>query len=181
MDWSWITARLATGGGISTEQDLQSLITSGVTHIIDCRMAPDPIPQDALFGLRTGATALYPSKNLYLFKVKGVNISYLYNPTEDDGQPKPVSWFKASLDFALSPLANDVLVSQNRARVYAHCDAGHNRGPSTAYCILRALTGMNHDDAKALIELRHLAAIGGIAYANDADRALTELGYLIAY
>ena len=120
--------------------------------MIDCREEQDHLP---------------PSSQL----------RYLFNPTADDGQPKPTSWFKASLMFAEGPLIEAYLMGGHHPKLYVHCAAGINRGPSTAYCILRALTGMAHDDAKALIILHRPIDITGIRYADDADKALQELGY----
>ena len=161
-NFNFITDRLATGGGPVTPDDIQYLIDCGITHIIDCRVAQDPINPDPSLNLKT-----------------------LYNPTEDDGQPKPVGWFFKSLDFALPALIESVtptkpLLARIRQinRIYAHCDAGINRGPSTAYAILRAWTGMSSGDAKALIILHRPQDAVGLRYAPDADLALQQLGFI---
>ena|ERR1700719_1683174 len=143
-NFNFITSRLATGGGPATSQDIADLAASGITHMIDCREGADPV---------------------------ALNLLCLYNPTADDGQPKPVEWFQRSIEFALPALAH------RNAKVYAHCDAGINRGPSTVYAILRAWTGIYHEDARMLIVKHRLIDLIGIRYADDADRALVVLGY----
>ena len=146
MDYSFVTGRLATGGGITTDQDVQALVKAGVTHIIDCRLDFD----DSVL-LRT-----HPS------------LSYLWNGTADDGQPKPPEWFGKSIAFALDAL------SHPKANVYVHCKAGVNRGPSTTYAILRAF-GMAGQLAESLI--RKARPQVGLAYKNDANKAVAILGY----
>jgi hypothetical protein len=41
MDMSWITDRLAVGGGIWTESKMGDVARSGITHIIDMQMEFD--------------------------------------------------------------------------------------------------------------------------------------------
>ncbi len=143
-NFNFITSRLATGGGPATPEDVAELVAVGITHMIDCREKADPVSLDILC---------------------------LYNPTPDDGQPKPVEWFQRSIEFALSALNNP------KNRVYAHCHSGINRGPSTAYAILRAWAGIYHEDARMLIVKRRPIDLIGIRYAGDADKALVVLGY----
>jgi hypothetical protein len=88
----------------------------------------------------------------------GAGCSYLWNPTSDDGQTKQPAWFQRSIEF------------------YCHCSAGINRGPSTAYSILRSL-GFGRDEMLTLIRLKRPATIVGIRYAADADAAIKALGY----
>ena len=144
-DFSFVTGRLATGAAISSPDDVQALKSAGITHIIDCRAEFDDGQLLASSGL-----------------------TYLWNGTDDDGQPKPPAWFAASLAFALPSLA------QPHVKVYAHCAAGVNRGPSTAYAILRA-TGLAADTAAQIIRAARPQV--GLRYAGDADTAVTALGY----
>jgi dual specificity phosphatase 3 len=144
-DFNFVTDRLATGGAVSTPADVQQLIDAGITHVIDCRAEFDDGP---------------------LFSKTGV--AYLYNGTMDDGQHKDPIWFAKSLVFAMPALA------QPKIKVYAHCAAGVNRGPSTCYAILRAL-GFNPVGAEAII--RAVRPQVGLAYKHDADAAIPILGY----
>lgn len=87
---------------------------------------------------------------------------YLYNPTADDGSHKPPEWFLRSWDFASPLLAAG-------GKVYCHCTSGINRGPSTAYFIIRK-SGTSEAAAVALFaKHRPQARIG---YRADAEEAL---------
>jgi protein-tyrosine phosphatase len=144
-DFNFVTDRLATGAAISGPADVQALITAGITHVIDCRAELD----DGPFFSKTG-------------------VAYLYNGVKDDGQPKAPEWFAKSLAFGLPALG------QPKFKVYAHCAAGVNRGPSTCYAILRAL-GFNSQLAEQVI--RSARPQVGLAYKHDADLAIPILGY----
>lgn len=144
-DFSFVTARLATGGAISDASDVLALRNAGISHVIDCRFEFDDGPLLASAGLR-----------------------YLYNPAQDDGQPKSPSWFGTSLSFALPALSQPV------TRVYAHCAAGVNRGPSTVLAILLAY-GLSLDFAEQLI--RSARPQVQLAYKADAVAAVSVLGY----
>lgn len=145
-DFSFFTGRLATGAAVNDEADVVSLIQGGVTHVIDCRSEFDDAP---------------------LF-VAHPEIHYLWNGTNDDGQRKPPEWFQKSIEFALDAL------SKPYTKVYAHCAAGINRGPSTAYAILLA-TGLDSTTAEGLIRARRPQV--GLAYKADAQAAVEVLGY----
>lgn len=145
-DFSFVTPRLATGAAISSPADVAALVQAGITHCIDCRAEFDDGPLLA-----------------------GSGMSYLYAPTADDGQhPKPASWFNAGLVFALPALA------QPHSRVYAHCMAGRNRGPSMAVAIMMALGWGEAAARAAILAVRPQATI---AYADDAAAAVAALGY----
>jgi len=146
IDYNFITPSLGTGGGIATAQDVEKLINAGVTHIIDCRIEFDD--NDLL---------VQNSRIMH----------YLWNPVSDNGLPKPPSWFKGSLDFAMPALKD------HTCKVYAHCSAGVNRGPSTAYFLLRAL---GNSPAHAEQMIREARPQVGLRYKADADRAITILG-----
>jgi dual specificity phosphatase 3 len=147
MDYSQITERLFTGAAISTNDDVSDLVAAGVTHIIDARSEFD----DA-------ATILASDPGLY----------YIWDPADDDGQPKPDGWYQRAITFAIDAL------SRRGKVVFTHCAAGVNRGPSLAFAILRA-QGMSDTDAFNLIKRQRPQA--QIAYRQDANRALTALGW----
>lgn len=144
MDLTFITTRIATGGAITSPSDVVSLLDAGITHVIDCCSETD---DDILHG--------YP-------------ITLLRNQVSDDGQPKPSDWFDLSIRFALDAL------TRPRAKVLAHCMSGLNRGPSTAYAIVRAF-GILGADAELLIRTRRPQV--QLAYKRDADAAIAALGY----
>jgi protein-tyrosine phosphatase len=97
-------------------------------------------------------------------------IQYLWNPTIDDGEPKPPEWFAKTIEFSLNALA------QPWTKVYVHCAAGVNRGPSSAYAVMLAL-GWDGPTALALIKERRPTA--QVGYAKDADVAVVTLGYVL--
>jgi hypothetical protein len=147
VDYNFVTTRLATGGGIVTDLDVIRLVNDGVTHVIDCCIEFD----DA------GLLRTHPA------------LSYLWNGTADDGQPKSAEWFGKSIAFVLDAL------SHPKAKVYAHCAAGINRGPSTVYAVLRAF-GLATTLAEALIRTARPQV--GLRYKDDADKAVVTLGYV---
>ena len=150
LDCSPLTERLFTGAAISSTSDVDQLVQAGVTAIIDARAEFD----DAAIIM-----ANHPS------------ILYLWDGAQDDGQPKPPEWFKKALDFAMPILARPGQI------LFTHCAAGHNRGPSLAYAVLRAQGWPSHN-ALHLIHVKRPQTVGGIAYAPDAERALHQLGWV---
>jgi len=149
MDYSRLTDKVFVGAAVGSAADVDQLVAAGVTAIVDARVEFD----DAAILM-----AFYPS------------VLYLYDPTADDGvHPKPVHWFQSALGFAL-PL----IVQPKPNCVLFHCAAGIARGPSLAYCVLRAL-GWSKDDAFNLIKSKRPAAT--MSYKDDGDAALLALGY----
>ncbi len=148
MNFHFITERVATGSDIRTDMDVKVLIAHNITHIIDCHNWAE-----------NWRVLQFP------------NVSYLLNGTSDDGHLKPAKWFQKSIQFALEAL------QQPRTKIYCHCLEGINRGPSTAYAILRA-QGIKANIAERWIRRRR-PQVGeqGLCYKSDADRAVIELGY----
>ena len=95
-----------------------------------------------------------------------LRLTYLHNPAADDGGLKPKSWFARSLRFALPAI-------RGGGTVYVHCYAGLNRGPSTAYAILRAYGWSRAQALERIAERRPRA--GFPLYADDADEAIAAL------
>jgi predicted protein tyrosine phosphatase len=145
-DFDFITPRLATGAAPVDAGFVEALAKAGITHVIDVTDATDD----------TSLLATHP------------NILYCFNPTADDGSHKAPEWFAKSLTFALPAFALP------HAKLYAHCSAGINRGPSTAYVTMRAL-GWTPTDAMALLRA-HRPQVK-VAYAADADAAIKVLGF----
>ena len=121
VDYNFVTARLATGGGLNGLPGVQQLRNAGITHVVDTM---------AEFN---DAQWLGPS------------FHYLWNPTKDDGQhPKPPEWFAKTIEFTLAAL------TYQRTKVYCHCSMGQNRGPSALYSVLLAL-GVAPDAAETMV------------------------------
>jgi protein-tyrosine phosphatase len=147
VDFDFVTGRIATGSGLNSADDVNMLVSSGINVVIDCRNDFDDGP---LFA-------------------GNPNINYLWNPTADDGTTKPPEYWQRSLEFALP------LLAKPHTKVYAHCAAGINRGPSTAYCLMVAL-GFDPDLAEKLI--RDARPVVRLAYMNDAVTGCRSLGYI---
>lgn len=144
-DFSLITPRLFTGAALTAgPTDVAALHAAGITHVIACNESED---DNALLG---------------------AGFTCLLNPTADDGTHKAPEWFDKSIQFAVDAL------SHHHARVLAHCAAGVNRGPSTAYAIMRAL-GFSATDAETLIRAARPQV--GLGYKVDADAAIMTLGW----
>ena len=158
LDVSQINEQLWTGGAITTEADVQQLVDLGITADIDCRLEYDDQSLIEGYEQLPNAKSILQSHS---------SIAYLYNGVADDGNPRPTSWFQASWVFAETVLRTGGVV-------LAHCAAGINRGPSTAYFLLRAYWKMSGDDAFAL--LRAKRPVVEVAYRHDADEAIIALG-----
>jgi hypothetical protein len=148
VDFNFVTTRLATGAAMTGPADVQALAAAGITHIIDCRNDFNDAP----------LLASDPA------------ISYLWNGVPDDGNPATHgdTWFGKSLGFALPAL------SRPRTRVYCHCTAGVNRGPSTAFAIMLA-SGFTPLNAESII--RAARPVVGLAYRTEAIASVTGLSY----
>ena len=124
MDMSWITDRIAVGGGIWTDLKMVEVAHLGITHIIDMQIEFDDTPLAEPFG-----------------------IEVLWNATDDDFQPKSPELFQRGVEFALAAL------DKPEGRLYIHCAAGVHRAPMMTLALLRVL-GYSLDDAMALVEER---------------------------
>ena len=149
LNYDWITARILCGSRPQSLADLQKLRSESVSHIIDVCLDDD----ETLLPLVTDAWAEFGFTG------------YLWNPTPDDGQPKSREWVLKSVHYAMSVLAQPGWI------FYIHCHDGVNRGPSTAYAILRA-QGLSIEQAKMLIRLARPIDWAGIRYADDVENAL---------
>ncbi|MGH7489832.1 MAG: dual specificity protein phosphatase family protein, partial [bacterium] len=110
MDLTWVTDRIAVGGGIWNDENMDELIRMGVTHIINMQIEFD-------------------DRSL----ANGLPVSVLHNPTDDDFQIKPPELFQRGVDFALQALDDP------ESRIFIHCAAGVHRGPTMTLAVLRAL------------------------------------------
>jgi len=75
MDCNWVNNRLLVGAIIKNKADAAFLRHGGITHVINCMRCNDEEPWVREYGM-----------------------SYLYNALEDDGKPKPVQWFKTTIE-----------------------------------------------------------------------------------
>ncbi len=110
MDISWVTERIALGGGIWNARNMEELAQAGVTHVLDMQIEFDDGPLAAPHGIRV-----------------------LWNPTDDDFRPKPSELLQRGVDFALEAL------DEPSARLYIHCAAGVHRAPMMTLAVLCAM------------------------------------------
>jgi len=140
MDITWVTDRIALGGGIWNAKNMEELARSGVTHIIDMQIEFDDRPLAEPWGIQV-----------------------LWNATDDDFLPKPAELLKRGVDFALEALDDP------QARLYIHCAAGVHRAPMMTLAVLCALD-WKMDDAMRLIEARRPAADFADVYVESVRR-----------
>lgn len=145
VDFTFVTDRVATGGGLWTDADVDALRAAGITHVV------------------TAAEELQATTARLL----DGRMPYLLNGVKDDGLMKPTWWFAKTVDFARDALADP------KAKVYLHCWSGKNRGPCSAYAVLRAL-GYSPADAERSIRDARPKVI--LLYRQDADEALQRMG-----
>jgi protein tyrosine phosphatase (PTP) superfamily phosphohydrolase (DUF442 family) len=139
MDMTWVTDRLAVGGGIWNDENMAELVRIGVTHIINMQIEFDDRPL-----------------------AEGYPITVLHNPTDDDFQVKPPQLFQQGVDFALEAL------EEQSTKVYIHCAAGVHRAPMMTLAVMRVL-GWPLNDAKDLIQKRRYVVDWADVYVESVD------------
>jgi protein-tyrosine phosphatase len=144
MDMSWLTARIAVGGGIWTAENMIQVARTGVTHVIDMQIEFDDTPLAVPHGIRV-----------------------LWNPIDDDFQPKSSDVFQRSVDFAMEAL------QEQGTKLFVHCAAGVHRAPMMTLAILCSL-GWEVTDALQLIEARRPVVDFADVYVNSVKRFLHE-------
>lgn len=137
---TWITDRIALGGGIWNDENMAEVVKQGVTHIIDMQIEFDDRP----------LAEPYPVK-------------VLFNPTDDDFMIKPATLFQAGVDFALEAL------DQPDGKVFVHCAAGVHRAPMMSLAIMRVL-GWPLEKAKDLILERRYVVDWADCYVESVER-----------
>ena len=146
MDITWLTDRIAVGGGIWSAENMAKVAKEGITHIIDMQIEFDD-------------TAL----------AKEHGIEVLWNPTDDDFESKPAGLFRRGVEFATRAL------NENGAKLFIHCAAGVHRGPMMALAVLASM-GWDLEDARELIERRRPAADLAPVYVESVEKFLGREG-----
>jgi protein-tyrosine phosphatase len=137
IDMTWVTGRIAVGGGIWTAENMAEVKRAGVTHILDMQIEFDDTPLAGPFG-----------------------ITVLWNPIDDDFQPKSPEVFQRGVDFALEAL------DEEGTKLFVHCAAGVHRAPMMTLAILCSL-GWKLADALQLIEGRRHVVDFADVYVNS--------------
>lgn len=144
MDITWITARIAMGGGIWNRDNMATVARAGVTHIIDMQLEFDDTPLAEPFG-----------------------IEVLWNPTDDDFSLKDSELLRRGVDFALTALEDE------SARLFVHCAAGVHRASMMTLAVLCA-EGWDMDDAMQTIVARRPVVDFAEVYVQSVQRFLQE-------
>jgi protein-tyrosine phosphatase len=144
MDMTWVTGRIAVGGGIWTAENMAEVARMGVTHVLDMQIEFDD-------------TAL----------AKPHGIKVLWNPIDDDFQPKPPEVFQRGVDFALNALDG------SGTKLFVHCAAGVHRAPMMTLAILCSLS-WKMTEAMQLIEARRPVVDFANVYVGSVERFLQQ-------
>ena len=139
MDMTWVTDRIAVGGGIWHDEKMIEVVRAGITHIIDMQIEFDDTRLAEPYGVKV-----------------------LWNPTDDDFRLKPPELFQRGVDFALQAL------DEPDARVYIHCAAGVHRAPMMTLAVMRAL-GFGLQEAVGVIEARRPVADFADVYIESVE------------
>lgn len=144
MDMTWVTDRIALGGGIWNERNMGELARMGITHVLDMQIEFDDTPLAEAFG-----------------------VEVLWNPTDDDFQPKPPQLLERGVEFALEALKDP------EAKLYIHCAAGVHRAPMMTLAVLCA-TGWEIGPAMYMMESRRPVVDFADVYVESVRRFVSE-------
>ena len=142
MDITWLTERIAIGGGIWNAENMTKVAEAGITHIVDMQTEFDDTPLAAAHG-----------------------ISVLWNPTDDDFEAKPAALFRRGVEFVEAALESD------GAKVLIHCAAGVHRAPMMGLAVLGSM-GWDLEDAMELIEEKRPVADFAEVYVKSVEKFL---------
>jgi protein-tyrosine phosphatase len=144
MDMTWVTDRIAVGGGIWRAENMSEIVQAGVTHIIDMQIEFD---------------------DTELAEPHGIEV--LWNPIDDDFQPKPPEVFQVGVDFATEAL------SQDGTKLFIHCAAGVHRAPMMTLAVLCSM-GWTPEAAQELIERERPVVDFADVYVRSVERFLDQ-------
>ncbi|HEY6770005.1 MAG TPA: dual specificity protein phosphatase [Candidatus Sulfotelmatobacter sp.] len=142
MDITWLTERIAVGGGIWTAENMEKVAGVGVTHVIDMQTEFDDTPLGEDCG-----------------------VVVLWNPTDDDFAPKPPELFQRGVEFAQAALDGP------GSKLFIHCAAGIHRAPMMTLAVMASM-GWELEDAMEWIETRRPVADFADVYVRSVERYL---------
>lgn len=146
MDMTWINDRLAVGGGIWKAEKMAEVAGAGITHIIDMQIEFD---------------------DTELARPHGIAV--LWNPVNDDFQPKAAAVFARGVAFAREALKAE------GSRVFIHCAAGVHRAPMMALAVLCSLGWELEEARRKIEELRPVADFAQV-YVESVEAFLGQQG-----
>jgi protein-tyrosine phosphatase len=142
MDMTWVTDRIAVGGGIWNADNMGAVARAGITHIIDMQIEFDDTP---LAGAH--------------------RIAVCWNPVDDDFEAKPAKVFERGVEFALAALEED------GAKLFVHCAAGVHRAPMMTLALLGVM-GWPMEAAMEMIEGKRPVADFAEVYVESVRKFL---------
>jgi protein-tyrosine phosphatase len=142
MDISWLTDKIAVGGGIWNADNMAKVAQEGITHIIDMQIEFDDTPLAVDHG-----------------------IAVLWNPTDDDFAAKPQELFRRGVEFARTAL------DRPDGKLFIHCAAGVHRAPMMALAILGSME-WKLGEAMGLIQERRPVADFAEVYVRSVEEFL---------
>jgi len=145
MDITWLTERIAVGGGIWSAENMEKVAAAGITHIIDMQIEFD----DTELGEEYG-------------------IAVLWNPTDDDFERKSPELFQRGVEFAKRAL------DQDDTKLFVHCAAGVHRAPMMVLAVLGSM-GWELNQAMDLIEMKRPVADFAEVYVRSVEEFLDRL------
>jgi predicted protein tyrosine phosphatase len=144
MDITWLTDRIAVGGGIWNSENMEMVAREGITHVIDMQIEFDDTP----LGLEHG-------------------VEVLWNPTDDDFTAKPRELFRKGVDFAIEAL------ERPGAKLFIHCAAGVHRAPMMTLAVMGSM-GWTVNDAMQMIEARRPVVDFADVYVESVEKFLNH-------
>ncbi len=144
MDMTWVTDRIAVGGGIWRADKMAEVARAGITHIIDMQIEFD---------------------DTELAEAHGIEV--LWNPIDDDFQQKPPEILQRGVDFATEALDRD------GTRLFIHCAAGVHRAPMMTLAVLCSM-GWTQEAAQDLIEKRRPVVDFADVYVRSVEKFLDQ-------
>ena len=142
---TWVTDRIAVGGGIWNADNMAEVAGAGVTHIVDMQAEFDD-------------TSL----------AEPLEIKVLWNPVADDFQPKPAEVFQRGVEFVQEAL------DQDESKVFIHCAAGVHRAPMMTLAVLCSL-GWKLGAAMQMIATKRPVADFAEVYVESVERFLNQV------
>lgn len=139
MDITWVTDRIAVGGGIWNAENMAAVWRAGVTHVIDMQIEFDDTPL-----------------------ARAHDIEVCWNPVDDDFEPKSADVFARGVKFALAAL------EQDGTKLFVHCAAGVHRAPMMTLALLGVM-GWAIEDAMELIGGKRPAADFAEVYVKSVE------------
>ena len=145
MDMTWVTDRIAVGGGIWNADNMAEVVQAGITHIVDMQAEFDDT-----------------------FLAEPFPIKVLWNPVEDDFQPKPPEVFQRGVEFVQEAL------DQDESKIFIHCAAGVHRAPMMTLAVLCSL-GWKLNQAMQVVAAKRPVADFAEVYVESVERFLDQV------